>query len=98
MALGAAQRNVLGNIIWSGLRPVFAGAALGAAAAAGISSILHSTLRFPGSADFLYGVSFYDPASFLGLSAFVLLVALAASAGPARRAVRVDPVVALRHD
>jgi predicted permease len=98
MALGASARDVMRGVVMSGLRPVFAGIVCGIAGAAGLSAILHSTLVFPGSADFLYGVSFYDPASFVGLAAFVIVVAALASAVPARRAVRVDPVVALRYE
>ena len=62
------------------------------------SNRCHTTLVFPGSADFLYGVPFYDPATFLGLAVFLAGIAMVASAVPARRAVGVDPVVALRHE
>jgi putative ABC transport system permease protein len=96
MALGAGARQVVREVVGGGLRPVVAGIVIGIAAAAGLSAVLHSTLRFPGSADFLYGVSFYDPGTFLGLSAFLLLIAALASAAPARRAAKVDPAVALR--
>ena len=98
MALGAASGQVVRDVLSGGLRPVVVGMAVGIAGAAGASALLHSTLSFPGSADLLYGVSFYDPATFLGLSAFLLAVAAAASALPARRAVKVDPMVALRYD
>jgi predicted permease len=97
MALGATAGEVVRNIVVTGLRPVVAGMAAGIAGAAGVSAILHSTLSFPGSPDLLYGVSFYDPATFLGLSGFLLTVAALASAVPARRAAKVDPVVALRY-
>jgi ABC-type lipoprotein release transport system permease subunit len=43
-------------------------------------------------------VSFYDPATFIGLGGFLILVAALASAIPARRAVRVDPTVPLRYE
>ncbi len=48
--------------------------------------------------DFLYGVSFYDPVTFGSLVCFVLAFAALASAVPARRALRVDPAVALRYE
>ena len=96
MALGASAGEVGREVVLTGLRPVFVGMAVGIAAAAA-SATLHSTLSFPGSADLLYGMSFYDPATFLGLSGFLLAVAALASAVPARRAVKVDPMVALRY-
>jgi ABC-type antimicrobial peptide transport system permease subunit len=98
MALGAAAGDVVRDVVFGGLRPVFAGMVVGIGAAAAASALLHSTLSFPGSADLLYGVSFYDPATFLCLSVFLLAVAALASALPARRAVNVDPMVALRYE
>jgi predicted permease len=96
MALGASAGDVVREVVRDGMRPVIAGIAVGIACGAAVSAVLHATLRFPGSMDFLYGVSFYDPLTFGGLSAFVLGVAVLASAGPARKAARVDPAVALR--
>jgi predicted permease len=98
MALGAARRAVVTSIVKSGLRPVLVGTAIGMAAAAGLSWMLHATLVFPGSMDFFYGVPFYDPVTFLALILFVAGTALAASAVPANRAIRVDPMVALRYE
>jgi predicted lysophospholipase L1 biosynthesis ABC-type transport system permease subunit len=98
MALGASAGDVMRGVVMSGLRPVFVGIILGIAGAAGLSALLHATLVFPGSSDFLYGVSFYDPVSFLGLAGFLVAVAALASAMPARRAVTVDPMVALRYE
>ena len=98
MALGAHSVAVWRAVILQSLRPVFAGSAAGLAAAAAFSVALHQTLIFPGSMDFLYGVPFYDPPAFIGLFIFVLAVAALASAIPSRRALRVDPVVALRYE
>ena len=98
MALGATQAGVLNAIVVRGLRPVFIGIAIGAVLAAGMSSALHSTLSFPGSIDLLYGVPFYDPPTFIGLACFLGGIAAIASFAPARRAIRVDPIDALRHE
>jgi ABC-type lipoprotein release transport system permease subunit len=96
MALGAGNRDVVKTVIVPGLWPISMGTVLGVAAAAALSWILHATLIFPGSMDFLYGVPFYDPVTFLALLCFVICISAAASAMPARRAMRVDPLIALR--
>jgi predicted permease len=96
MALGADAREVLRAVILQGLRPVIVGGALGLLGAAGLSALLHSTLSFPGASDFLYGVPWWDPVTFAGITLFLAAIAALASAVPARRALRVDPMVALR--
>jgi predicted permease len=96
MALGANAKSLLTGVVLQGLRPVFVGLLLGTAAAATLSSLLHLTVVFTGSIDLLYGVPFYDPVTFAGMSLFVLVVAALASALPARRALTVEPMVALR--
>jgi hypothetical protein len=98
MALGATQRAILRNVVLSGLRPVMVGVTVGSLVAAGLSWVLHTTLVFPGSMDLFYGVPFYDPATFLGLSCFVLAIAVMASTLPACRAMKVDPMIALRYE
>jgi putative ABC transport system permease protein len=98
IALGAPARTILRTIVVEGMPPVFVGALLGLAGAMSISWALHSRLASPGSSDLLHGVPFYDPIVFLGLSGFVIGVAALASFVPARRALRVDPINALRHE
>lgn len=98
MALGANARSVLATVVLSGLKPVFVGAILGLAGSAALSAVLHATLVYPGSTDLLFGASMLDPLTFIGLSVFVACVAAAASAVPARRAAKVDPMVALRFE
>ncbi len=98
IALGANSGAVLKNVILQGLRPVFAGLFLGLTAAAGMSSVLHWALVFPEAWDLLYGVPFYDPVTFVGMVCFVMGISALASAVPARRALRVDPITALRYE
>jgi hypothetical protein len=98
VALGARAGDVLSSVIVRGVRPVFCGLVLGVGGAAALSALLHSTLALPGSSDFFYGVPFYDPATFLGLSLFLTVVAAIASAIPAWRALKVDPMITLRYE
>jgi len=98
IALGANAGQVLQRIAIEGLRPVLVGMVAGLAGGAGISLLLHRTLAFPGSIDFLYGVRFYDPFTFIGITVFLVLVSLTASVAPALHAIRVDPLVALRYE
>ncbi|HEX5708964.1 MAG TPA: ABC transporter permease [Pyrinomonadaceae bacterium] len=89
MALGAQGRDVLRLVLGEGMMLAALGAVLGLAGAAAASRLLGS---------FLYGISTTDAAAFV-VSALVLsLVALVANLIPARRATRVDPMVALRYE
>jgi macrolide transport system ATP-binding/permease protein len=98
MALGATPGRVLNSVAQQGLWPVASGMVVGVACGGGMSWILHSTLASPESSDFLYGVPYYDPWTFVGLSCFLAVVALLASLVPALRALKVDPMVALRYE
>ena len=94
MALGATARMVLSSVLIQGLRPVFLGMAAGLTAAAWLFRLLPSR-QWP--SDLLSRIWFIDPAVIAAL-ALVLAVAGLACVIPARRALRVDPAVALRHD
>jgi predicted permease len=98
MALGATRTDVLRLILSQGMRPVVFGASLGLLLSFGASIAVHAFLVFPGVPDVLFGVSFFDPLSFVGLTCFLGCVALLASFIPARRAMRVDPMAALRYE
>ncbi len=87
MALGASRRSVLRLVLGSGMRLVGLGIVLGGAAALGLTRLL---------SQLLYGVEPTDPATFTSVALLLLLVSLLASLIPARRAARVDPMVALR--
>jgi predicted permease len=87
MALGAGRQDVLALVLQQGLRPVLIGIPVGVGAAAAVSRLISSAL---------YGVGPIDPAAFLGSCVVVLAVTLFASYIPARRATKVDPMVALR--
>jgi len=87
MALGADRRNVLRLMLGQGLRLVTIGVALGVAGGVAVSRLLSSLL---------FGVSPFDPFAYGGVSLFLMIVALLAMYLPARRATKVDPMIALR--
>ncbi|HEV2387160.1 MAG TPA: ABC transporter permease [Candidatus Acidoferrales bacterium] len=87
VALGAHPAIVLRLVLGQGAKVAVAGVAIGLAAALGLT---HAMTRL------LYGVSATDPLTYAGVAILLTLVALAACYLPARRAARVDPVVALR--
>jgi putative ABC transport system permease protein len=89
LALGARPNSVLVLVIRQAVALVGAGVAIGALAALGVSRILVSLL---------VGVTSYDPLTFVSVSGLMLAVALLACYIPARRATKVDPLVALRHE
>jgi predicted permease len=89
LALGAPRGNILSRIVWRGFAPALAGGAIGLLAA----MLLARTFRA-----LLFGIEPIDVRSFLIGALVLMLVALAAAVGPARRASRVDPVRALRAD
>jgi len=98
MALSATKADVLNLILRQGMHPVIIGAALGLLLSATASNVVHAFLVFPGAPDALFGVSFLDPLSIVGLSCLLTAVALLPSYIPARRAMRVDSMVALRYE
>ena len=89
MALGAQREDILRLIVGHGAKMVLAGVIIGAAAAFGLTRLMASEL---------FGVSPRDPFTFVAVAALLLIVALAACYIPARRAMRVDPMVALRYE
>jgi putative ABC transport system permease protein len=89
MALGARPDEVLRMVLVKGLKLVFAGVILGIAAAAMLTQLLQNLI---------YGLSARDPLVFVLAIVALAAVAMAACYVPARRAMRVDPMVALRHE
>jgi predicted permease len=87
IALGAQRKTILHMVLSQGLALALAGAAIGLGGALIVSHLM---------AGLLYGVSPSDPLTFISLAVVLVMVALAACYIPARRAMRVDPIVALR--
>ncbi|MFZ0463711.1 MAG: ABC transporter permease [Candidatus Acidiferrales bacterium] len=89
MALGAQQRDVLRLVVGQGIMLAIVGAVVGIGVALGVTRYLKSML---------YDIHANDPATMIGVAILLMLVAIAACYIPARRATRVDPMVALRYE
>jgi hypothetical protein len=89
MALGAARRDVVRMLLGQSMATVAAGVAVGLAGAYALTRLMTGLI---------FGVSATDPLTFAGVAMLLVSVALAASYLPARRATRVDPLIALRHE
>jgi len=89
LALGAAPLSLLLLIVHRGMKPVLAGLGIGAVSAYAAGGILQSML---------YGVSSRDGSTFALVSVILFLIALAACLIPGRRAMRLDPLDALRYE
>jgi ABC-type antimicrobial peptide transport system permease subunit len=88
MALGAMASDVRNMVVFQGMRLALVGVVIGIAAALALSRVI---------ASFLYGVRAHDAGVFVSIPGLLSLVALFAVWLPARRASRVDPIIALRY-
>jgi ABC-type antimicrobial peptide transport system permease subunit len=89
LALGAQRGDVLQMLLRQGAKTALVGVAIGIGSALGLTELMRSLL---------FGVSARDPITFASVAALLILMALLASYIPARRAMLVDPVVALRYE
>jgi predicted permease len=95
VALGANRQDILGLVIKQGMKRVILGLSLGLLLALAMTRVLASSVF---EVDLLYGVSASDPLTYVLVGALLMLVTLLACYLPARRATRVDPLVALRYE
>ena len=89
MALGAPPSKMSGLVISGGLKLSLVGVAIGLALAVALAQLMKGLV---------FGISVWDPLTFVSAAAVLVCVAVVASYIPARRAMRVDPIVALRHE
>ena len=89
LAMGAQRNNVLRLIVGQGLKLTFVGLGIGVAGTLALTRYLSSQL---------YGIKPDDPLTYVAVSLLLLAVALLSAYIPARRATKVDPMVALRHE
>ena len=103
MAFGAQMSSVLRLVIWQGMKLVLLGLAVGALCWYALNRLLQSQYFGPdswqqGMTEQLYGIRLTDPLTLIVIASLLLLVALVACWLPARRAAKVDPLVALRYE
>ena len=89
IALGASSQDVLRMVLGEGMRTTLIGVGFGIAAAIGLTRLISQVI---------YGVGATDPFTFIGVAVLLIAVALLACYIPARRAMRVDPMIALRYE
>jgi predicted permease len=89
LALGADGRDVMRLVLRQAMRPVVIGGVIGILVSGAVSQVLSGVL---------YGIGAHDPMAFVGVPVFLLAMAWLASYVPARRASRLDPIEALRHE
>jgi len=89
MALGADGAKVMRHLLWQAMRPVLIGGIVGVVLSAAVSGVLSSMM---------FGLGTHDPIAFISVPIFLLSVAFVATFIPGRRAMQVDPMVALRCD
>ncbi|MGB6822149.1 MAG: FtsX-like permease family protein, partial [Candidatus Acidiferrales bacterium] len=89
IALGAQRSDILRLVLGQGVKMTLIGVAVGVVVALGLTRLM---------ANQLFGISAHDPLTFAGIAILLIVVALVACYIPARRAMRTDPIVALRYE